>query len=337
MNNNKGIDNIFTALVREKTTSSTMEFVLWCITCVTVLMSLIVAIVGHGKVTWILMMLFAIGLGVITAFRLKPIAMLYGSGVFNFLLAICHFANFRAGGSSDDYYVYSASALNIVLFVLEMLVAVAIVTIAFIHFFSRVRLGTVLTILMCVDTGIALFLHIMMFAAPFTGPDENWINEITRNVLNSNAYWLGTVTYWVLLTEILLYYIFFFWGPMDSTKGKILKSLNGPGGAKSSGGNPGLMWVTGSYVGRTIPASPGQVVTIGSAPNMSVPINSLSVSPQHCAVRFNPQSGFYEVYNNSDEGVYVQNGGALRQGAWNNVRRGEVIILGNGEESFRLL
>lgn len=80
------INNIFTALAREKTPGAIMEFVLWCAVCFVVLMSLIALAVGNGHVVWILMMLFSVGLAVLMAFRLKAIAMLT---VCAFFMQLC--------------------------------------------------------------------------------------------------------------------------------------------------------------------------------------------------------------------------------------------------------
>lgn len=65
------MDNIFTALVRRRTTGVVMEFVLWCIVCFAALLSLIALAMGAGNFVWILLLLTAAGLGVIMAFRLE--------------------------------------------------------------------------------------------------------------------------------------------------------------------------------------------------------------------------------------------------------------------------
>ena len=62
------IDNIFTALVRKKTTGAILEFVLWCAGCFTSLMAIVAFAFGKGNITWILLMFFSIGLGVLMAF-----------------------------------------------------------------------------------------------------------------------------------------------------------------------------------------------------------------------------------------------------------------------------
>ena len=348
----KRIDNIFSALVHERTSGAIMEFVLWCITCVIVVMAMIVSIVGHGKLAWIFLMIFAIGLAVITAFRLKPIALLYSVGVFNLIVCAIHFGgNFGTGKSiydPDSYYdySYSFSVFNVILFVVIMLLAVAIVTCAFIHFFSRVDLGNIMTILLCVETGITILLHIMMYVMPYTGSWADYMNSNQQSIMNYNSYWFGTIVYWLMLIVVLLYYIFFFWGSIDNSKGKILSSLNAYSGGQRSVGyvsgsgaqqlvNAGLQGVSGMYAGKIIYLQ-GRTLTIGSGSQMMVNLNAHYVSSQHCAIRFNNISGCYEIFDYSKNGVFLNSGKSLQKG-YNAVPRGEVISIGSNEQRFRLL
>lgn len=346
----RGIDNIFSALVHERTTGVIMEFVLWCVTCVIAVMAMIASIVGHGHLTWIFLMLFAIGLGVLTAFRLKPIALLYSVGVFDLIVCAIHYGLLRGSGRSSDIgdyydYSYSYSVFNLILFIVIMLLTVAIVTCAFIHFFSRIELGNVMTIMLCVDTGLLLFLHIMMYAMPYTGAWADAMNESLRSGLNYIGYWFGTIVLWMMLIVVLLYYIFFFWGAMDNSKGKILSSLNGgyvaqrrisPGRGASQQVNPGMQGISGQYTGQVIYLQ-GRTVTIGSGPKVMIMISAPYVSGEHCAIRFNNLNGYYEIWDNSKNGVTLSSGKMLQKGVYNAVQRGEIISIGSNEQRFRLL
>ena len=127
------IDNIFTALTHEKTTGAILEFILWCTVCSAALLSLIALAMGGGEITWILLMLFSVGLAVLMAFRLKAIALLYSVGVFYLLAFFIHYFRFSFGYS----YGASHSPINILLFVLTLMLSLAIVICAFIHFFSN--------------------------------------------------------------------------------------------------------------------------------------------------------------------------------------------------------
>ena len=64
------------------------EFVLWCVVCFSALLTLIAAAMGGGSAAWIMILLFTMGLGVMMAFRLTAIVLLYSAGVFQFLIFI---------------------------------------------------------------------------------------------------------------------------------------------------------------------------------------------------------------------------------------------------------
>ena len=109
------MDNIFTALVRRRTTGVVMEFVLWCIVCFAALLSLIALAMGAGNFVWILLLLTAAGLGVIMAFRLKEVALLYSVCVFNAILFLIHYLVFSVsyGGRTADGIQYCFVYLNV--------------------------------------------------------------------------------------------------------------------------------------------------------------------------------------------------------------------------------
>lgn len=116
------MDNIFTALVRRRTTGVVMEFVLWCIVCFAALLSLIALAMGAGNFVWILLLLTAAGLGVIMAFRLKEVALLYSVCVFNAILFLIHYLVF-----SVSYGGGPQTAFSIVLFILTFLLSLAVI------------------------------------------------------------------------------------------------------------------------------------------------------------------------------------------------------------------
>ena len=103
------MDNIFTALVRRRTTGVVMEFVLWCIVCFAALLSLIALAMGAGNFVWILLLLTAAGLGVIMAFRLREVALLYSVCVFNAILFLIHYLVFSVsyGGGPQTAFSFS--------------------------------------------------------------------------------------------------------------------------------------------------------------------------------------------------------------------------------------
>ena len=339
------VNNIFSALIYEKTRGAIMEFVLWCIVCVDVLLSLIASIMSNGDITWILLMIFSIGLAVIMAFRLKPIAMLYGAVAFLLIINTVHFVSFyNLSKIYDSYYTYDYFAVNVILFVLEILIAIGTVICAFIQFFSPIRLGNAVTTLVVTNMSVAMLRQIMMYAVPYIGTDAVYINELARSTLNYRSYWFGTVCLWIVLITITLLYIFFFWGDIDSRKEKIPSALNGIVNTNVEQNSRriqkqvsvGLRGITGVYAGQTILLE-GRTITIGSNKQMMLVIPSPYVSGQHCAIRFNSQNGYYEIFDNSKNGVRLKSGAILPKGVYTPVRRGQVISIGNDDQQFILL
>ena len=207
------INNIFTALAREKTPGAIMEFVLWCAVCFVVLMSLIALAVGNGHVVWILMMLFSVGLAVLMAFRLKAIAMLYSVCVFYAIMFLVHYLCLGLVVGSGE----SPAVVSTILFVLTLMLSLAVVICAFIQFFSRFRLGTVLTVLVLADSAAILLMQILMYTSEFT---DAYMNAEHQIWMNARGYWIGTAGYWGILAVTSVFYACFFWGPIDSRKEK---------------------------------------------------------------------------------------------------------------------
>ena len=59
-----------------------------------------------------------------------------------------------------------------------------------------------------------------------------------------------------------------------------------------------------------------------------------------CTIRYIPSSsgdGFYELYDQSVNGVYLENGTRLMKNSWNRLQRGSVICIGSMQNQFRLL
>lgn len=327
------IDNIFTALTREKTTGAILEFVLWCVVCFTALLSLIALAMGGGQVTWILLMLFSVGLAVIMAFRLKPIALLYSAGVFYVITFLIHYLSFSLGLSEG----ISHSPINIILFVLTLMLSLAALICAFIHFFSKINLRSVLTILILCESGAMMLLQILMYTSEYIG-DASYVNEYHKEWMNSKSYWIGTVSFWFMIAVTAVFYVCFFWGPIDSRKEKIIGNRAVPVGGIPAGGriNAGLQGTFGAYAGRTIYLQ-GQTLTIGSGEMVQVMIPDARVSRVHCAIRFNMMSGFYEILDQSSNGVWLSNGARLQKNVYNSVQRGSILYIGSEAQQFRLL
>lgn len=320
------INNIFSALVREKTSGAILEFVLWCTVCFTALMSLIALAMGGGHVVWILLMLFSIGLGVLMAFRLKAIALLYSACIFNLLIFFIHYLCFSLGNSEG----VSHSPLNIILFVLVLLLSLAVTACAFVQFFSKFQIGKILTILVLVDSAFIMLLQILMYTSEYMG--ASYANSYHRTWLNYKGYWIGTISFWIILAVIDVFYVGFFMGPIDSRKDKIYVS----GQSAGQRGMPGIQGISGAYAGRTILLR-GGMITIGSGNGVSICIPDAYVSQMHCTIRFNSSTGFYEVLDQSSNGVWLTDGTRLQKSVYNSVRRGSILCIGTAAQQFRLL
>lgn len=316
------VRNIFSSLMHERTPGVIKEFVLWCVVCVSAFLSLIAAAIGGGNAVWVMLFLFTLGLGVLMAFRLTPIVLLYSVGVFQFLIFIIHYTTYLR---AQYYYGVSGSALITVLFVLLLLLSLVVLVCAFIQFFSRVSMGTALMILVITDS--ALIMLFQLLACLSIASRNGWY------VSFGGAYWIGTISYWMILVVVLLLYVFFFRGFINNRKKKIVDLSAGAGKYSTA---PGIMGVSGAYAGRTVYLN-NQMITLGSGSGVTVVIQDQYVSAEHCAVRFNPSAGYYEIYDNSPYGVYLNGGSPIQKGVWCRIRRGSIIGLGNSVQKFRLL
>lgn len=321
-----GIDNLFSALMYKKTPSVILEFSMWCTVCLVAFLAMIAAILGQGNVTWIMLMIFSIGMGVLLAFRLKTIAMLYASVLFEFVVTLIHFVCF-----SKTEYDLSVSGLNISLFVLGLLVALGLIVCSSIQFFTRYQLGNICTILVLVATFLWILLHFCMYVIPCLGSNTVFANDVIRIILNQDAYWLGTISLWMMYGINAAFYVLLFWGRMDMGKSKILSLVGGTDNTA-----PAIRCVKGAYPGQMFYLQ-GKTFLIGSQPGLNLVLKDPYVSKKHCAIRFNSGTNFYEIYDNSSNGVYLSGGHSLQKGCYHSVKRGTVICIGSKAQQFQLM
>ena len=333
------MDNIFSALARRRTKGVVTEFVLWCLVCFVALMSLIALAMGGGNVVWILLLLTSIGMGVIMAFRLREIAMLYAVCVFNAIIFLIHYLVFAIGYSpytvAYDYDV-SHSAVSIIFFVLALLLSIAVVACAFVQFFSKVRMGTILTILEICNVAAIMLSQIIIYVSEYGGADASYygINGAHRTWMNYRGYWVGTLALWIMLALTAVFYACYFWMPLDRAVGKITGGSGSRGGSYGYGFQAGMQGLNGAYMGRNIYLQ-GRTLTVGSSETANVCIPDAQVSRIHCTIRYNAQSGFYEILDQSTNGMFLSDGSRLYPGRYTSVRRGSVVIIGS--HRFRLL
>lgn len=187
---------------------------------------------------------------------------------------------------------------------------------------------------------------------------SNKVKELYGNASNG----LGTTAYAATCLVSCAYLLLFFRGVLDNRKQKInLGRMLGNGGQYDqgyqqygrgqqwqngiSGGNaatmpmagpePQIRFLSGEHMGKILHLR-GDVI-IGSAPGKAhVVIQDGTVSGQHCVVRFNPNTGNYEVRDLSKNGVYLQNGVRLQHGTYMACARGTVLYLGSRNQQISL-
>lgn len=334
------IDNIFSALVHEKTPGAIWEFSIWCTLCVLAVLSLVITILTDGLAVELVTMLFLIGMAVVFAFRLKSIGLLCMSVLFEGIIGIMRYVTYTEPSAVDYYDELSFSGILIAIFVITILVAVAAVACSAVHFFSPINLRMPCLILKCSAVGMQMLLNIVMFTAPYTGKDASYVNaSFRRELANHGYYWFSTSCFWVILIITVLFYFLYFLGPIDNRKEKIISR-----GATPGAGNvrvnqqqlpPYIYGMAGNCAGRSYYLN-GGMLTIGANANMSIVIQDGIVSQQHCSIRFNANNGCYEIYDNSTNGTYLQNGTRLQKGVYNSVQRGSVVYIGSRNQQFQL-
>lgn len=339
------IDNIFSALVHERSAGAIWEFALWCTVCVCVILSMAAAIVVSSRMeeytvyfrmTWLGLMFLEIGSDVLMAFRIKPVMMLVSAGAVQFFIPVIMFVSYAAMYHEIDDKVPAAM---IVLFMLVLLAAIGLVSCACVHFFSRIELGKITAILDVVVAGLMLFFVIGIGAS--SSFQSSW-------AVSKSGFGLGVTSLIGCNAVLAVYYMLFFFGCIDSGKQKIagggVGSFSGGGYGSPGGGaafTPGVQWIRGQYQGQVMYLKGHETIFGSQAGAASVVIVSPYISHRHCSVRYNVQTGMYEILDLSTNGVYAAgaNGGTNRIPPGNYVPcpRGSIISLGSMEQQFRLL
>lgn len=332
-------NNIFSALMYRRNANVVREFVLWCILCFDILLFLISAVVPGSRITWILLMFFTMGLAVMMAFRLTGIALLYSIGVFHLMTVTIHYICYRTGGDH---------VADLLLFVLLILLALAALICSFVHHFTRFNLDKVVMGLVLGDSVFIMILQIMLYVQRRS--DYGYFEDFSVYDRPFRWYWMGGISFWILLAVIDLYYIFFALGLIDRGWNKIIEKIGNSGNLGNQGnygyyggygGSAAIQGVRGECVGQMIYLKNREII-IGSdrSAGAVLVLHNAHVSRWHCAVRYHPGrngNGFYEVFDRSMNGVYLNTGGRLSQNVWNRLPRGSVICIGGMEEQMRLL
>lgn len=332
------VDNIFSALMYEKSRSSQWEFGLWCTVCLMVVLSFLAIILVDGddyltssfsdsvQTLWIFVMILGAGVGTAMAFRgIKPI-MLYASQiVFQFILLIAYY-NVMSGWV--DQYISTVPGMVVAVFVCLILLALGIIACSSVQFFSNFELGKVLSILEIVYAGLLVLMPVLMYFLPHSDALEKAMYK--AHGWEGSCYWLGTSAYVIIGVVIALYSILFFNGMIESKKRKIYAAA----GAKVS--MPSIRCIQGSYPGQQFYLSNAEF-SVGSQQGVNLVLPDPYVSQLHCTIRYNMQTRTYEIRDLSSNGTYLSNGYRLQKGMYTPLPKGTVFFLGSTNQQFRLM
>ena len=342
------IDNIFSALIYDKTTGSMMEFSLWCSVCLGVLLLFLATILTGDKdinsrytdgfrLLWLFTMLLSCGLGAAMVFRkIKPI-MLFGAQIgLQFIMLIPYYCTMA--GRIDDCGA-DVPGLVIAVFILQMLTVLGIITCSSIHFFTNMNLGKIISILSIVYSGLLFVLIFFTYFLPYVetyGNRKKYLYQ-GRDWLNgwsASCFWLGSIAFLIISAAITIYTVLFFKGVIDNRKNKIYVLSSGAG--MSSQVMPAIQCMTGNYPGQVFYLQ-NMEFSIGSQQGVNLVISDPHVSRTHCTIRFNTAAGMYEVRDLSTNGVYMLNGFRLQKGVYTPLQRGTVLCFGSVNQQYKLL
>lgn len=334
------IDNIFTALIHERTPGAIWEFSLWCTVCVCLILSLAAMISVNSwmrqfaafcRIVWLFVMLFEMGTGVLMAFRRKAVMLYVSAQTIQLLMLIFIYALFA--------YIYDETRGDmavgmLLMFILLLIAALGLSVCTSIHFFTKTDLGKICAILDVVVAGFMLIFAMVVGVST---------SSLGMAALGDTGFGLGITSVIIMNAVIAVFYMLFFFGCIDSRKRKIITYGNLPEDTKRSNVafTPGLQCIRGQYQGQVMYLHGGGLTFGSQAASAAIVIPDPHISHVHCSVRYNPGMGVYEVMDVSTNGVYVtiQNGSAQRISAGSYVpcARGSVISLGSMEQQFRLL
>lgn len=319
------VSTIFSAISKAPSQGDIIEFIVWIGFCVAGALDMVAAILSgesSGAMSlWIVMMVMNLGIAALLTFRLKPIMLLSAYTVFNLILLI----PFYKLGADINGMLDGASPIIIVFFIFDLLLAVVLVVLAAINFFSRKNLETALVILSFISLGMTLAI---LLCTRFVLGGNTLTKTIYAEAFGSVSYFFGGFTYIFSLLLIAFFTLMFFKGAVDSTKSKITGSV-------SMANMPMVYFEAGFNVGNSVYLT-GQEVVIGSIQGSGIMIPDPDVSPKHCVVRFNRASGYFEMCDISSTGTFV-NGQPLPKNQYVSLQKGTVVQIGSTRQQLRLV
>lgn len=100
----------------------------------------------------------------------------------------------------------------------------------------------------------------------------------------------------------------------------------------------GVTCVNGMYKGITFPISDGEEMILGTDPsccNVVISQNNTYISRRHCTVRYSISGDTYTVIDHSTNGTFCANGQQLMKNAPKMLKTGDIIHLGDANNSYR--
>lgn len=323
---------------------------------------------GSFRALWLFLMVFIIGYGVLVALRKRIFAILYGSAAFFFCMLIPYFNCERKISSVFlDNRSQKTPVGMWIIFTFMILAALGLLVCLAVHIFSNnYRLDQMIMIL-----GLSLSISVVIFGiVSYAAPRQSyrssyrqsaWEAEIMAGLESiqmlyaSEKNGLGTLAYAMISLANGAYLFLFFRGMIDNRKQKIqLNALFPQGGAAYRGNSgwqqgqeaapaqavaavsePAIQFFSGAYAGRALRIQ-GEVIIGSEQGKAHVVLQDAYISSQHCVIRFNRNTGQYEVRDLSSNGVFLGNGAQLQRGAYMACPRGTVLYLGSKNQKIRL-
>lgn len=332
----KAGNNLFSQITANFNPGIQKELGIWILMCVSAVLFFLTCILA-GDVIYtageklrticVFLLLFAIGLCVLTALRLKPVSILFGNITILFIMLIPYYNLekyiFRWGG-------ISTTAIT-VLFVFSVLAAMTTVVVCFLQFFSSLNLHFLLMVSEIVTFGL---IAAMMLLPCLLSSDVGDLFEHLGEI----HFIMGSLAYLILCSAVADYTIFFCRGLIDNSNGKLMQ-LN-----FSQGGNAvtmrqapiGVQCIRGNFQGQAFPVQ-GEIVIGSQQGSAHIVVHDAYVSKQHCFIRYNAALGNYEVMDVSSNGVFFSDGRRLQKGIYNTCPRGAILCLGSVNQQFRLM
>ncbi len=340
----KVLDNLFSRISSDFNSGIKIELILWILCCISAILFFINIIIGSGsgwsykinsmRVIWVFMIMADIGMGVLMALRFRGINIIYANTAFYFIMLIPYYIKERYLFELLDNWFGSNTAISVnIFFALSIINALALVICISLDIFTRIRIKLVVIILsivmFCLTLCMIFFPYILLLGTGAVMPEY------------FGVFIMGSVTYLAICCVTSVYTVLYFKGIIDNNE-KMFARFNAVAGQYTvlppvqGQAMPGIQCIKGSCQGSVFNIK-GEVI-IGSQPGRAnIVLNDSYVSRQHCLVRFNQATGYYEIRDISSNGVFLVNGIRLRKNIYTSCQRETVLCIGSMNQQLKLM